>query len=132
MKKSKKNGLIEEKLFFLQELISLLDDQINLIDKLFVNSEYSEKDETNISLKWTGSSFEFVELSKALYLSKSFNNGDISFKDMFDNLCRNFDVSINNPYAAYTKMKDRVENRTIFLTKLIESVEKDMDDKDNQ
>lgn len=51
---------------------------------------------------------------------------------MFLSLSQIFNISVNNPNAAYTKMKDRVENRTIFLTKLIETVEKDMDEKDNK
>lgn len=84
------------------------------------------------TLHWTASPTEFIELSKALFLADCFNNGKITFKDLFDCLSAVFNLQIQNPHTAYTKMKERVEDRTLFLSKLKEAVEKDMDKKDYQ
>lgn len=97
-----------------------------------MNIEFNESNDANFALQWTGRPVEFIELSKALFLSKSINNGKIEYKKMFFILSKMFNVSINNSHQAYTKMRGRTEDRTIFLNKLIECVINDMDEKDNK
>lgn len=81
-------------------------------------------------LVWTGTPTEFIELSKALFLSKCFNKGGVTYKEMFARLCSTFNIQIHNPHSAYTKMKERAEDRTLFLSKLKTVIETDMDYKD--
>ena len=75
-----------------------------------------DADDTNFKtmLEWSGSTFEFIELSKALFLSKSFNEGELTFKDLFETLCDIFNVEITYPHAAYTKMRERVDDSVTF------------------
>lgn len=87
-------------------------------------------EQTTSDLVWTASSTELIELSKALFLSKCFNDGSVTYKEMFSHLCSAFHIQVHNPHSAYTKMKERVEDRTLFLSKLKTIVETDMDNKD--
>lgn len=118
----------------MDELISLIDRQIKITCKnlhnLSIGNDHNP--ELKIILQWSGSSFEFIELTKALFLSKSFNKGEITYKDLFETLSYIFNVSVSHPHVAYTKMRERTSDRTLFLTKLKNLINEDMDNKDSK
>lgn len=84
------------------------------------------------SLRWTGKDVEWVELLKALHLSERFNHGEITFKELFRSFSLFANIHVKHPHIVYRKMRERVDNRTIFLSSLIRLTEQDMEEKDNK
>lgn len=121
-------------LAFVNDLIRLIDSQLKMLKTLSLDYRIISQDKspTKRGLKWTAKSIEFVELSKALYLTDCFNEGNITYKDLFSKLCELFDIDISNPHIPYAKMRDRTGDRALFLSKLKEFVIWDMNSKDSK
>lgn len=121
-------------MFYFDELDRLIDSQIKFIRKVLSSNQYVFENRhpppPGSKLKWTAKPFEFVELSKALYYTSCFNNGEINFSELFDNLSELFGVSVLHPHAVYTKIQNRVGDRTLFLSRLKENLERDMEKKE--
>lgn len=125
--------------FILQDLIKLIDKLIGQLENYRyqepnLSSDFKQKDEQHSTpkLTWTAKPTELVELSKALYLTGCFNEGNISYVDMISGLSKILKVEIKNVHPTYTKMQDRAGDRTIFLSKLKDAILSDMDKKDNK
>ncbi|WP_435087274.1 RteC domain-containing protein [Petrimonas sulfuriphila] len=111
-----------------------IEAQIKFIRKVSSSNQNLFENRHSLStpvskLKWTAKPFEFVELSKALYYTPCFNNGEINFSELFDNLSELFGISVLYPHAIYMKMQNRVQDRTLFLSRLKENLERDMQKK---
>ena len=123
-------------IFYFDELNRLVDSQIKFIRKILSSNQnlfetrHPPPPSPVSKLKWTAKPFEFVELSKALYYTSCFNNGEINFSELFDNLSELFGISVLHPHTIYTKMQNRVGDRSLFLSRLKENLERDMQNKD--
>jgi hypothetical protein len=69
-------------------------------------------------VKWTGTPVEFVELVYAVHEAGSFNNGDISLKDLFESLGGMLDMEVRNFSRIFVDIQRRIKNRTVYLDEL--------------
>lgn len=81
-------------------------------------------------MKFTGKKIALVELGYALANSSDINNGRVEIKEMMDFLGAIFNVDLGDYYRTYIAIKDRKKDRTVYLSKLIEMLEKKMDEDD--
>lgn len=81
-------------------------------------------------MKFTGKKIALVELGYALANSGDINNGRVEIKEMMDFLGAIFNVDLGDYYRTYIAIKDRKKDRTVYLNKLIEMLEKKMDEDD--
>lgn len=106
----------------MKKAIDLIDFQINWIEKqlLAEQSIYLRRFRSHaapkISLKWTGSIIEWVELIYALYLVKRINNGTVSLKDLFRQMGEVFDFEVKEFSNYFMNIKNRTDGkRTKFV-----------------
>ncbi|MGL4852496.1 MAG: RteC domain-containing protein [Tannerellaceae bacterium] len=83
-------------------------------------------------MKFTGKKVALVELGYALANSGDINNGHVDIKEMMDFLGSVFNVDMGDYYRTYIAIKDRKKDRTAYLSKLIEMLERKMDNDDSQ
>jgi hypothetical protein len=93
-----------------------------LID-LHLNTVFRKQDNAinpaKKAIRWTGKPIELVELVYALHETKSFNDGNVFLKDLFEIFCKMFDVEIKDFSRSFIDIKNRTdEKRTVFLDKL--------------
>lgn len=81
-------------------------------------------------MRFTGKKIALAELGYALANSGDINNGRVEIKEMMDFLGAIFNVDLGDYYRTYIAIKDRKKNRTVYLNKLIEMLEKKMDEDD--
>lgn len=130
----KKNN--DKRSFFIGELLDLIENQLQ--QSVYVIEPYEERLKAPpgtpeyTTLQWTGKDVEWVELMKALYLSGCFNHGEITFKELFRSFSDLANIYVEYPHIVYRKMRERVDNRTIFLSSLALLIEQDMEKKDNR
>ena len=82
-------------------------------------------------MNFTGKKIWLIEFGSALANSGDFNNGRVEIKEMMDFLGAVFNVDLGDYYRTYIAIKDRKKDRTAYLTKLIEILEKKMDEDDS-
>ena len=82
-------------------------------------------------INFTGKKVWLIEFGYALANSGDFNNGRVEIKEMMDFLGAVFNVDLGDYYRTYIAIKDRKKDRTLYLTKLIEILEKKMDEDDS-
>lgn len=82
-------------------------------------------------MNFTGKKVALIEFGYALANSGDFNNGRVEIKEMMDFLGAVFNVDLGDYYRTYIAIKDRKKDRTAYLTKLIEILEKKMDEDDS-
>lgn len=84
-----------------------------------------------VPINFTGKKVALIEFGYALANSGDFNNGRVEIKEMMDFLGAVFNVDLGDYYRTYIAIKDRKKDRTAYLTKLIEILEKKMDEDDS-
>jgi len=72
----------------------------------------------NRKIRWTGSNIELVELGYALFASDSINDGDVQINTLMNYLSEIFDFDIKGFYHAYCDIRDRIDNKTVYISKL--------------
>ncbi|MFA6707711.1 MAG: RteC domain-containing protein [Sphaerochaetaceae bacterium] len=82
-------------------------------------------------VKFTGKKAALIELGYALAHSGDINNGNVEIKEMMDLFGAVFNVDLGDYYRTYIAIKDRKKDRTAYLSKLIEVLERKMDDDDS-
>jgi len=114
-----------------------IDEQLKMVKwrmryhyKNQIEQEAQNKFDTKI--KWTGSLYELVELGYAILATKSVNKGEVDIKELMEFLCSVFDFEIKNFYHAYTTIRQRAGDRTIYLDRLKEKFIDKMEDADNR
>lgn len=97
-----------------------------------------EKDLENVQIKYaktpvkfTGKKAALIELGYALAHSGDINNGNVEIKEIMDFLGAVFNIDLGDYYRTYITFKGRKKDRTAYLSKLIEILEKKMDDDDS-
>jgi hypothetical protein len=81
-------------------------------------------------VKFTGKKAALIELGYALAHSGDINNGNVEIKEIMDFLGAVFNIDLGDYYRTYIAIKDRKKDRTVYLNKLIEMLEKKMDEDD--
>lgn len=81
-------------------------------------------------MRFTGKKIALVELGYALANSGDINNGRVEIKEMMDFLGAIFNVDLGDYYRTYIAIKDRKKDRTVYLNKLIDMLEKKIDEDD--
>lgn len=83
-------------------------------------------------LTWTDSKAHLIELIYALHAVGSFENGRADIKEIASSIQKAFNIDLGNYYHAYLEIRNRKANRTKFLTLLLESLSKRMDEQDEK
>jgi hypothetical protein len=124
---------------FYKKALEIADTQLKLVEiKIrvsFKNQSEEEEEPPNkikSKIKWTGSIYELVELGYAILATKSVNNGEVDIKELMEFLCNIFDFEIKNFYHAYTTIRQRAGDRTIYLNRLKEKLMEKMEEADNR
>ena len=78
-------------------------------------------------ITWTGTLASLVLMIKALVLSKSINNGNVTIVELVNYFQVMFNVDLKDHYRKYNEIKNSKEP-TKFLDYLIELIEKDIDE----
>ena len=123
---------------FYKKALEIADTQLKLVEiKIRVSfKNQSEEEEPpnkiNSKIKWTGSIYELVELGYAILATKSVNNGEVDIKELMEFLCSFFDFEIKNFYRAYTTIRQRAGDRTIYLNRMKEKLMEKMEEADNR
>ena len=81
-------------------------------------------------LQWTDSKVALVEFIYAIYAGKCFNNGNTSLKDIAFCCEVIFNIEIGDFYRIFLEIRNRKKNRTQFLDKLRDKIQKMMDELD--
>ncbi|MCX2679626.1 RteC domain-containing protein [Galbibacter sp. EGI 63066] len=81
----------------------------------------------NGKVRWTDSKNALIELLYALHVTGSISNGRISLKKLSILFQELFSVQLGDIHHAFHRMKDRADDRTIFLNHLKKSLEQYMD-----
>lgn len=128
---------------YMKKLVHFIDAQLDIIKwqtmgcdmsrlKISTNIHKNMKGETTITLQWTGSISDFVEMCYGTYETKVINNGEIDIKQLIDLLSKAFNFPIKNGYNTFREIRKRVgESRTTFLDTMVTKVNERMNDMDN-
>jgi hypothetical protein len=74
-------------------------------------------------LKWTGNVIEWVELIYALYTVKRINGGEITLKELFQQMGKIFDFEVKEFANYFMNIKNRTDgHRTKFMDLLKNAV----------
>ena len=82
-------------------------------------------------ITWTGTLASLVLLIKALVLSKSINNGNVTIVELVNYFQVMFNVDLKDHYRKYNEVKNS-KDPTKFLDYLIELIEMDIDESDEK
>lgn len=84
----------------------------------------------DISLKWTASKTDLIELIYALQASGAIKDGRAGIKQMAAACEQIFDINLGNYYKTYVEIRSRKHNRASFMTFLKSYLEQRMDKDD--
>lgn len=82
--------------------------------------------------RWTDKKVAIVELIYAIHSAESVNNGDIELKTLTLLFEKIFNINLGDVYHIYLEIRNRKNERTIYLNKLIKALNKRMDDADSK
>jgi hypothetical protein len=82
--------------------------------------------------KWTDSKSALVELIYAVHTAHSVNQGNIDIKILAAKFGKMFNMDTGDIYRTFLEIRGRKGNRAIYLTRLVESLNKRMDEKDGK
>ena len=109
-------------------LIEYVSDEIDsLSDKLHL--KFTSIVDSKL-LQWTDSKVALVEFIYAIYAGKCFNNGNTSLKDIAFCCEVLFNIEVGDFYRIFLEIRNRKKNRTQFLDKLKDKIQKMMDELD--
>jgi hypothetical protein len=110
--------------FFNQELMAL-----GLATRL---ENRPKKTCTDLSLKWTATKTDLIELIYALQASGAIKDGRAGIKEMATACEQMFDLELGNYYKTYVEIRARKYNRASFMTTLKSTLEKKMNQDDER
>ncbi|GEM_PF-1611407 len=131
---SKKNT---EKGICLFKAISIVGSHRKIVESLITKDEILSKQKlytTNQDLPklvWTSTIRDLVELIYALYYSKSINNGEMTLKEIVQHFEQFFGVKIGNFSHSFLRIRERMKERTVFVSKLQNTLESKIKEKDH-
>lgn len=96
-----------------------------------LNKNHPTFDSVNKSLKWTGSKVALTELIYALHTQNVINNGNIDIK-LLARYCESLlNIDLGDYYHTFLEIKRRKINRTKFIDKLREGLNKKIEEQDD-
>lgn len=131
---SKKNT---EKGICLFKAISIVGSHRKIVESLITKDEILSKQKLYITnqdlpkLAWTSTIRDLVELIYALYYSKSLNNGEMTLKEIVQHFEQFFGVKIGNFSHSFLRIRERMKERTVFVSKLQNTLESKIKEKDH-
>lgn len=115
-------------IFAMIEATDMLEHFLNSVD----DAQTAEEKLKNFPLMtWTGTLASLVLLIKALVLSKSINNGNVTIVELVNYFQVMFNVDLKDHYRKYQDIKGSQEP-TKFLDYLIELIEKDIEESEEK
>lgn len=81
--------------------------------------------------RWTATKIAAVELGYAIYAAGVLINGQADIKEIMTFMEASFQIDLGDYYRTYITIKDRKKDRTSFLSSLIKSLLKKMNEDDN-
>lgn len=81
---------------------------------------------------WTDTKIALIELLYAIQTAGSINNGNIDIKRLVSYTENVLNIDLGDVYRGYLEIRSRKGSRTAYLDKLIECLNKRMDDIDNR
>lgn len=112
-------------------LLSYIEDELNKLEQqpnINVDNIHSIKPKG----VWTDTKNALVELIYAIHTEKSINYGNIDLKVLTAMFEKIFNISLGDVYRTYLDLRGRKGDRTVYLNRLIQSLNKRMDDIDNR
>ncbi len=131
---SKKNT---EKGICLFKAISIVGSHRKVVESLITKDVILSKQKLYITnqdlpkLVWTSTIRDLVELIYALYYSKSLNNGEMTLKEIVQHFEQFFGVKIGNFSHSFLRIRERMKERTVFVSKLQNTLESKIKEKDH-
>ena len=107
-----------------------LEDKLRSIDYK-VNKENSQLNH-NSKLTWTGSKVALIELIYALQTEGVFNNGAADIKNIVEHFEKNLNIDLGQYRRTFLEIKARKIDRPRFINVLKDTLEKRMNNSDEQ
>lgn len=82
------------------------------------------------TFKWTDTKIAAIELGYALFSRGVINNGNADIKEIMHFLEQTFDIELGDYYRSYSSIRERKKDKTVFLTSLIDSLNRKMNEDD--
>lgn len=82
------------------------------------------------TFKWTDTKIAAIELGYALFSRGVINNGKADIKEIMHFIEQTFDIELGDYYRSYSSIRERKKDKTVFLTSLIESLNRKMNEDD--
>jgi hypothetical protein len=126
-----------EKGICLFKAISIVGSHRKIVESLITKDEILSKQKSYIinqdlpKLVWTSTIRDLVELIYALYYSKSLNNGEMTLKEIVQHFEQFFGVKIGKFSHSFLRIRERMKERTVFVSKLQNTLESKMKEKDH-
>lgn len=99
-------------------LIIFLKTQLTNLERKESNSNLKGVQNYKTSLTWSVSKTDCVELIYALYLTKSFNKGNVDLKELAMHFEKFFTIQIDDLYKMFLQIKERKTNPTKYIDTL--------------
>lgn len=84
------------------------------------------------TFKWTDTKIAAIELGYALFSRGVINNGTADIKEIMQFLEQIFNIELGDYYRSYLSIRERKKDKTVFLTSLIDSLNKKMNEDDSR
>lgn len=84
------------------------------------------------TFKWTDTKIAAIELGYALFSRGVINNGTADIKEIMQFLEQIFNIELGDYYRSYLSIRERKKDKTIFLSSLIDSLNKKMNEDDSR
>ncbi|MDR0796191.1 MAG: RteC domain-containing protein [Tannerella sp.] len=128
-----------KKQFFIINLITLIDKQIEWVEKQIAVEQgaqfcpYYSKEAEKVTLQWTDGLIDLVELTYALHASGSIDNGEITLTQLFQKMGAFFGIEVKEFSRTFSDVKSRTKgDRTSFLNKLKRALIGKLEDADEK
>lgn len=105
-----------------QELIKLKQNEYQIDNRFNVKSNE----------KWTDTKSALVELLYAIHAEQSVNSGNIDLKVLAAIFEKTFNIELGDIYRMFLEIRGRKGCRTLYLNRLIDALNKRMDDADGK
>lgn len=87
---------------------------------------------TQTKEQWTETKVALTELVYGIYLARSVNAGNTDIKVLASLFSKTFNIDLGDIYHTFLEIRNRKGDRTIYLNKLIEVLNKRMDELDSK
>ncbi len=112
-------------------LASYLNAELFKLDKL-QRGFLEQSLESSSSDIWSDTKSALVELVYGIHTLKSINHGNVDLKVIASRLEKIYHIDLGDIYRIFLEIRGRKGNRTVYLTRMIEALNKRMDEADDK